>query len=121
MIKSTAERGGKVVIPAFAVGRVEELLYWIKRLEDAKRIPVLPVFVDSPMATEALARYSERVHELDAELQPEERDEKAPHGPAARGEPRERRAARSPARAPGVRVLHRALPHDRLEPRSRSS
>jgi metallo-beta-lactamase family protein len=93
VIKSTAERGGKVVIPAFAVGRVEELLYWIKRLEDAKRIPVLPVFVDSPMATEALARYSERVHELDADLQPEERDQKAPHGTAARGEPRERRAA----------------------------
>jgi metallo-beta-lactamase family protein len=92
VIKSTAERGGKVVIPAFAVGRVEELLYWIKRLEDEKRIPVLPVFVDSPMATEALARYSERVHELDAEMQPEERDEKAPHGKAARGEPRNRRA-----------------------------
>jgi metallo-beta-lactamase family protein len=92
VIKSTAERGGKVVIPAFAVGRVEELLYWIKRLEDAQRIPVLPVFVDSPMATEALARYSERVHELDAEMRPEESDQKAPHGPAARGESKGRRA-----------------------------
>ena len=92
VIKSTAERGGKVVIPAFAVGRVEELLYWIKRLEDAKRIPVLPVFVDSPMATEALARYSERVHELDAEMRPEESDQKAPHGPAARGGSKGRRA-----------------------------
>ena len=79
-IKATAERGGKVIIPAFAVGRVEELLYWIKRLEEEKRIPVLPVFVDSPMATEALSRYTERVRELDPELQPEERDEKAPHG-----------------------------------------
>ena len=92
VIKSTAERGGKVVIPSFAVGRVEELLYWIKRLEDAQRIPVLPVFVDSPMATEALARYSERVHELDAEIRPEESDQKAPHGPAARGESKGRRA-----------------------------
>ncbi len=54
-IKATVERGGKVIIPAFAVGRVEELLYWIKRLEDERRIPVLPVFVDSPMATEALS------------------------------------------------------------------
>jgi metallo-beta-lactamase family protein len=91
VISSTAERGGKVVIPAFAVGRVEELLYWIRRLEEARRIPVLPVFVDSPMATEALARYSERVHELDAELHPEERDQKAPHGTAARGESKARR------------------------------
>lgn len=91
VIKSTAERGGKVVIPAFAVGRVEELLYWIRRLEEERRIPVLPVFVDSPMATEALARYSERVNELDEELHPEEGDQKTPHGPAARGESKERR------------------------------
>jgi metallo-beta-lactamase family protein len=91
VISSTAERGGKVVIPAFAVGRVEELLYWIRRLEEERRIPVLPVFVDSPMATEALARYSERVHELDADLHPEERDQKTPHGPAARGESKARR------------------------------
>ena len=81
---ATAERGGKVIIPAFAIGRVEELLYWLKRLEEEKRIPVLPVFVDSPMAAEALARYTERVRELDPELQPEERDEKAPHGHGAR-------------------------------------
>ena len=91
VITATAGRGGKVVIPAFAVGRVEELLYWIRRLEEERRIPVLPVFVDSPMATAALARYSERVLELDEELHPEERDQKAPHGPAARGESRERR------------------------------
>ena len=67
-IKATADRGGKLIVPAFAVGRVEEVLYWIKRLEDERRIPVLPVFVDSPMATEALGRYTERVRELDPEI-----------------------------------------------------
>ena len=55
-IKETVERGGRVIIPAFAVGRVEELLWWIKKLEAEQRIPVLPVFVDSPMAIAALAR-----------------------------------------------------------------
>jgi metallo-beta-lactamase family protein len=90
LIRDTANKGGKMIIPAFAIGRVEELLYWIKRLEDEKRIPVLPVFVDSPMASSALARYSARVQELDPELQPETVDEVAPHGPAAH-EPRERR------------------------------
>jgi metallo-beta-lactamase family protein len=90
LVRDTAQRGGKMILPAFAIGRVEELLYWIKRLEDEKRIPVLPVFVDSPMATAALARYSERVGELDPELQPETVDEVAPHGRAAH-EPRERR------------------------------
>jgi metallo-beta-lactamase family protein len=83
IIKETAARGGKLIIPAFAIGRVEELLYWVKRLEDEKRIPVLPVFVDSPMAASALQRYSERVHELDPEMQPERRDDKAPHDSAA--------------------------------------
>ena len=83
LIRDTAERGGKMIIPAFAIGRVEELLYWIKRLEDEKKIPVLPVFVDSPMAVVALARYTERLKELDPEMQPDESDEIAPHGPAA--------------------------------------
>jgi metallo-beta-lactamase family protein len=90
LIRETANKGGKMIIPAFAIGRVEELLYWIKRLEDEKKIPVLPVFVDSPMASAALARYSDRVQELDPELQPETVDQIAPHGPASH-EPRDRR------------------------------
>ena len=83
IIKDTAARRGKLIIPAFAIGRVEELLYWVKRLEDEKRIPVLPVFVDSPMAAAALERYSERLQELDPEMRPETRDDKAPHDEAA--------------------------------------
>jgi len=90
LVRDVAHKGGKMIIPAFAIGRVEELLYWIKRLEDEKRIPVLPVFVDSPMASSALARYSERIRELDPELQPETVDEVAPHGPASH-EPQHRR------------------------------
>jgi metallo-beta-lactamase family protein len=82
VITATAGRGGRVIIPAFAIGRVEELIYWLRRLEEERRIPVLPVFLDSPMAIEALARYTERLHELDPELQPETHDDKAPHGPA---------------------------------------
>ena len=55
---TTAQRGGKLIIPSFAIGRVEEVLYWLKRLEEEKRIPVLPVYVDSPMAIGALQFYS---------------------------------------------------------------
>jgi metallo-beta-lactamase family protein len=69
LIKDAIARGGKVVIPAFAIGRVEELLYWIKLLEDTGRIPKLPVFVDSPMALEALQYYTMRSGELDPEIQ----------------------------------------------------
>ena len=75
VIRETAGRGGKLIIPSFAIGRVEELLYWIARLEEQKRVPVLPVFLDSPMALEALARYSQRLNELDPELQPADPEE----------------------------------------------
>jgi metallo-beta-lactamase family protein len=68
IISDTAGRGGKVVIPAFALGRVEELLYWIQQLEARRAIPVLPVYVDSPMASAVLAEYRHRVNELDPEI-----------------------------------------------------
>ena len=91
IVNETAKAGGKLIMPAFAIGRVEEILYWLKRLEGEKRIPVLPVFVDSPMAGAALARYTERVHELDPEMQPEQRDDRAPHDAAAPQPPDVRR------------------------------
>ena len=91
VVNSTAQLGGRIIIPSFAIGRVEELIYWLKRLEMEKRIPVLPVFVDSPMAVDALARYTERLRELDPDMQPEVRDEKAPHGPADHDDSREAR------------------------------
>lgn len=53
VITETAGRGGTVVIPAFAVGRAQLLLFHIQRLKEAGRIPDLPVFLDSPMAVSA--------------------------------------------------------------------
>lgn len=68
VITATVERKGKVIIPSFALGRVEELLYWIGLLESQKRIPELPVYVDSPMAREVLQEYRTRLNELDPEI-----------------------------------------------------
>ncbi len=68
VVTSTAKRGGKVIIPSFALGRVEELLYWIDRLEGRRQIPELPVYVDSPMAKAVLATYSKRLSELDPDV-----------------------------------------------------
>ena len=82
-MRSAAERGGKIIIPSFAVGRVEEIIYWLKRLESERRIPVLPVYLDSPMAAAALQRYAERIGELDSDLAPEQTDDVAPHDSAA--------------------------------------
>jgi metallo-beta-lactamase family protein len=68
MINTTVNRRGKVIIPAFALGRVEELLYWVQRLEQEKRIPELPVYVDSPMSAQVLQLYRNRTNELDPEI-----------------------------------------------------
>jgi len=73
IVTSVVERGGKLIIPAFAIGRVEEVIYWLKRLEEEKRIPILPVFVDSPMAAKALQFYTQRADELDPDMRPEAR------------------------------------------------
>jgi metallo-beta-lactamase family protein len=67
LIRDTSDRGGKLIIPAFALGRVEELIYWIHRLENEKQIPTLPVYVDSPMAAAVLQEYRARLAELDAD------------------------------------------------------
>ena len=52
-LTKTFERKGVVVIPAFAVGRAQEILYLIRELEEAGRIPSVPVVLDSPMAVSA--------------------------------------------------------------------
>jgi metallo-beta-lactamase family protein len=68
IVNDTVKRGGKVIVPSFAIGRTEEVIYWLKRLEEQKRIPVLPVYIDSPMAAGALQFYRERLDELDPDL-----------------------------------------------------
>ena len=74
VVNDTVARGGKLIIPSFAIGRVEELLYWLKRLEASRRIPVLPVYIDSPMAASALQFYQGRLNELDPQTAPAERE-----------------------------------------------
>ncbi len=53
VVTDTAARGGKVLIPAFAVGRTQEILYELHELARAGRIPEIPIFIDSPLAINA--------------------------------------------------------------------
>jgi len=58
VISETAGRGGKVIVPAFAVGRTQSLLYYLQQLKNKGRIPhQLPIFLDSPMAINASELY----------------------------------------------------------------
>lgn len=53
VIRATIARGGKVIIPAFAVGRTQEILYFLHQHINAGEIPRVPIFVDSPLAIDA--------------------------------------------------------------------
>ncbi len=65
VINRTAQRGGTVVMPAFAVGRAQALLLVLQRLRAAGRIARhLPIFVDSPMALQATELYQRHAREL---------------------------------------------------------
>ena len=70
-VKETARRGGALVVPAFAVGRTQELLWMLRQLEDANRIPVLPVYVDSPMAVDVTELYVRHAKSGDADIRPD--------------------------------------------------
>ena len=65
IINDVAKRNAPLLIPAFAVGRTQEIVYLIRELEDEKAIPVLPVCLDSPMAAAATAAYAKRTEEQD--------------------------------------------------------
>ena len=67
IINEAAERNAPILIPAFAVGRTQEVLYMIRELEEQKRIPVMPVIVDSPMAAQATQVYNRWHEEHDRE------------------------------------------------------
>lgn len=69
LINKTAKRGGVVLIPSFAVGRAQLVLYYLHQLKIQNRIPNIPIFVDSPMATDATKIFYQYAneHRLSAE------------------------------------------------------
>jgi metallo-beta-lactamase family protein len=69
LIKETVARRGCLLIPAFAVGRTQDLIYTIRKMEDEGEIPAIPVHVDSPMGLEATEIYCRHPEEHDFEMQ----------------------------------------------------
>ncbi|MCF7921035.1 MAG: MBL fold metallo-hydrolase [Candidatus Cloacimonetes bacterium] len=71
VINESIKRGGTLVIPAFSVGRTQTLLYLIRILEEEGDIPVLPVYMDSPMAIEALKIFEDHIPDFDLQARME--------------------------------------------------
>lgn len=59
IVRETAAKGGRVVVPAFAVGRTQELVYDLHRLAAEKKIPPIPIYIDSPLASGATAIFAD--------------------------------------------------------------
>jgi len=76
IVNRVAKRGGSIVIPAFAIGRAQTFMYYLRQLEDEQRIPRLPVYVDSPMALSATELYLKYREDHDLEFNREDNDGK---------------------------------------------
>ena len=63
LIRATAERGGSIVVPAFAVERTQKFLFMLKELMQAGQLPAIPVFCDSPMAIKAVEIFMKHTEE----------------------------------------------------------
>ncbi|MEW6683889.1 MAG: MBL fold metallo-hydrolase [Nitrospirota bacterium] len=70
IINRTATRGGVLIIPAFAVGRAQAVLFFVSRLKASKRIPDIPVYLNSPMAVDATGVYA--AHQGEHRLTPDQ-------------------------------------------------
>lgn len=67
VVQATVARGGKVIIPTFAVERAQELMYYISRLVHDKQLPNIPVFLDSPMAVDVTEIFRQHRDNFDQE------------------------------------------------------
>jgi metallo-beta-lactamase family protein len=72
IVNRVVKRGGAIVIPAFAIGRTQTFMYYLRQLEDQQRIPRVPVYVDSPMALSATDLYLKHREDHDLQFSREE-------------------------------------------------
>jgi metallo-beta-lactamase family protein len=78
VINRVARRGGVVVVPSFAVGRSQTLMYFLRELEDQQKIPRLPVYLDSPMAISVTSLYENHKEDHDLAFSREEAAQRDP-------------------------------------------
>jgi metallo-beta-lactamase family protein len=67
VVKRTLERGGKVIVPAFAVGRTQELVYHLNHMMNLNEVPAAPVYVDSPLAVKSTGVFRRHLECFDEE------------------------------------------------------
>ncbi|HEX9581936.1 MAG TPA: MBL fold metallo-hydrolase, partial [Gemmatimonadales bacterium] len=80
-LTDAARRGRAILIPAFALGRTQEILWWIRQLEEENRIPALPVYLDSPLALDVTGIYAKHPEEHDLDTREMMEEGRSPFRP----------------------------------------
>jgi metallo-beta-lactamase family protein len=78
VVNRVVKRGGSIVIPAFAIGRTQTFMYYLRQLENLQRIPKVPVYVDSPMALSATDLYLKHKEDHDLDFARDEQNDGDP-------------------------------------------
>jgi len=68
IVHDTMTNAGALIIPSFAIGRTQELMYYFRKLQDQGRMPRIPIYIDSPMAVSVTRVYAAAREELDDEM-----------------------------------------------------
>jgi len=68
VLNAAMQSGGAVIVPSFAIGRTQEMLYYMRLLQDAGRMPRIPIAIDSPMAVSATHLYATAKEEHDEDM-----------------------------------------------------
>lgn len=105
IINEAVKRSAPILIPAFSVGRTQEILYLIRELEEEKKIPILPVIVDSPMAKQATQVYNRWNEEHDEEYASILARQKHPLRTGSMTTTNDRRESKKVNKMKGVRII----------------
>lgn len=68
ILRDASKNGGAVLIPSFSIGRTQEVLFFLRQLQDQNRMPRMPIFIDSPMAVSATQLYASSKEEHDQDM-----------------------------------------------------
>lgn len=71
---------GRVLIPAFSLGRTQQIIYFLNELYNEKRLPHIPIFVDSPLSTRLVPVFRDHLHDMDEDVQKMMETDKDPFG-----------------------------------------